>query len=108
MGALLLHGLRPGPMLFAEHPEFVSIVYASLFLAIALTLVSGFFTIRIIVRVMRAPRRMLLVGIAVLCVVGSFAVRNHHHRRLRHAVLRRDGLSALSAAPAPRRRWPSG
>lgn len=76
MGALLLHGLRPGPMLFADHPEFVSIVYASLFFAILLTLVSGFFTIRIIVRVMRAPRRMLLIGIAVLCVVGSFAVRN--------------------------------
>lgn len=76
MGALLLHGMRPGPLLFAEHPEFVGTVYGSLFFAIGLTLIFGFVAIALIVQLMKMPRHILMLVIAVLCVCGSFAVRN--------------------------------
>lgn len=77
MGALLLHGLRPGPLLFAENPGFVAVIYAGLFLALLLTLASNLVLVRAIVRLMRLPSRVLMVGIAVLCVAGSFAIRNN-------------------------------
>ena len=76
MGALLLHGLRPGPMLFADNPDFVGMIYSGLFFAVAATLVCNLALIRVIVLVMRTPRHMLMIGIAALCVVGSFAIRN--------------------------------
>lgn len=76
MGALLLHGLRPGPLLFAENPEFVGTIFGSLFFAILLTLIFGFVAIAAIVQLLKMPRHILMVGIAVLCVFGSFAVRN--------------------------------
>jgi putative tricarboxylic transport membrane protein len=76
MGALLLHGLRPGPLLFADNPEFVGIIYGSLFSAILLTLVFGFAAIAIIVQVMKMPRHILMIVIATLCIFGSFAIRN--------------------------------
>jgi putative tricarboxylic transport membrane protein len=76
MGALLLHGLRPGPLLFADNPEFVGIIYGSLFSAILLTLIFGFFAIAMIVQVMKMPRHILMVAIATFCVFGSFAIRN--------------------------------
>ena len=77
MGALLIHGLRPGPMLFAERPDFVASIYVALFLALLLTVVFGFLLVRHFVRLMRTPDHILLVVIAMLCVVGSFAIRNN-------------------------------
>ena len=77
MGALLIHGLRPGPMLFMERPDFVASVYVALFLALLLTVVLGFLLIRHFVRLMRTPSHILLVIIALLCVVGAFAIRNN-------------------------------
>ena len=76
MGSLLIHGLRPGPGLFANNPEFVSGVYSSFFLALILTLVIGLLLMRWVAWVTRIPSHILLVVIAVLCVVGSFAIRN--------------------------------
>lgn len=76
MGALLLHGLRPGPLLFADNPEFVGIIYGSLFSAILLTLLFGFLAIAIIIQVMKMPRHVLMIVIATLCVFGSFTIRN--------------------------------
>lgn len=76
MGALLLHGLRPGPMLFSQNPELVGTIYGGLFLAVLLTLLFGFLAISLIVQVMKAPRHILMLAIAMLCIFGSFAIRN--------------------------------
>jgi putative tricarboxylic transport membrane protein len=77
MGSLLIHGLRPGPLLFTENPMFVSSVYAALFMGVILTLVIGLLMLKWIAVVMRVPQRILLAGIAVLCVIGAFAIRNN-------------------------------
>jgi putative tricarboxylic transport membrane protein len=76
MGALLLHGLRPGPLLFADNPGFVATVYAALLLAIVFTLIGGLLILRILLQVLRTPRHILLMGIAVLCVVGAYIIRH--------------------------------
>ncbi len=77
MGALLMHGLRPGPLLFSNNPEFFAGVYAALFVGVAVTLLLGLMMARGVVAVMRIPPRILLIGIAVLCVVGAYAIRNN-------------------------------
>ncbi len=77
MGALLIHGLRPGPLLFAEHSEFVAAVYVSLFIGTFLTFVFGMVLMRQFVRLLQAPSYILLVIITLLCIVGSFAIRNN-------------------------------
>lgn len=76
MGALLIHGLRPGPMLFANDPAFVSNIYASVFFGVILTLFVGFAFIRLITLVMRIPSYIMFCAITLLCIVGSFAIRN--------------------------------
>lgn len=77
MGALLIHGLRPGPLLFAQRPDFVAAVYVALFLALVLTVIFGFLLVRQFVKLLRTPSHILLVIITVLCVVGAFAIRNN-------------------------------
>ncbi|HEU5018276.1 MAG TPA: tripartite tricarboxylate transporter permease [Pseudolabrys sp.] len=76
IGALLIHGLRPGPDMFRSHLDFVAIVYVSLFLAVVVTLVLGLYGNRYFARVLQLPRPMLLTAVMLLCIVGSFAVRN--------------------------------
>lgn len=76
IGALLIHGLRPGPFLFRDRLDFVAVVYASLLTAIVLTTVVGLLGVRYFARILRTPRNVLMTGVAVLCVVGSYAVRN--------------------------------
>lgn len=76
IGALLIHGLRPGPALFKDRLDFVAIVYVSLFIAILLTTAIGLLGVRVFARVLDAPRRILLTGVAILCVIGAYAVNN--------------------------------
>ncbi|MCO5785702.1 C4-dicarboxylate ABC transporter permease [Pseudomonas sp. G11-1] len=77
MGALLMHGLRPGPLLYVDNPGFFASVYASLFVGVIATLIIGLLLARVVVRLMGIPPRILLIAIAVLCVVGAFAIRNN-------------------------------
>ncbi len=76
IGALLIYGLRPGPQLFTERLDFVAVVYVALLLAIILTLIFGLIGIRAFARILWAPKNVLMTTIALLCVVGSYAVRN--------------------------------
>jgi putative tricarboxylic transport membrane protein len=76
IGALLIHGLRPGPALFTDRLDFVATVYVALLLAILLTLFFGLIGVRYIARILHAPKNVLMTAIAILCVVGSYAVRN--------------------------------
>lgn len=76
MGALMLHGLTPGPLLFASNPTFVAWIYVSVLLALIATLVIGLGMIRAAVLVTRIPPQLMYVFIAVFCVIGAFAIRN--------------------------------
>lgn len=76
IGALLIHGLRPGPELFTQHPGFVATVYVALGLAILATVVWGLLGMRVFARLLSAPPRLLLTIILMLCVAGSYSVQN--------------------------------
>lgn len=76
MGALLVQGLRPGPLLFRDHPAFVASVYVALAVAIVFTTVLGLLGARVFARALTIPKPVLLAGITVLCVVGAYAVNN--------------------------------
>jgi putative tricarboxylic transport membrane protein len=76
MGALLIQGLRPGPLLFKEHPEFVAAVYVALGVAVVLTMAIGLLGVKLFARVLAVPQPVLLSAIAMLCVVGAYAVNN--------------------------------
>ncbi|MDA1000573.1 MAG: tripartite tricarboxylate transporter permease [bacterium] len=76
IGALLVHGLAPGPLLFMEQGGFAYTVIFSFFWANIFNFIIAFTCIRLIVKVLATPRTVLLPVIAILCVVGSFALRN--------------------------------
>lgn len=75
LGALLLHGLAPGPLLFEESPDVVALIFAALLIANLLTVIVSFGGIRAFVKVLNVPKHVLLPSILVLSVAGAFAVR---------------------------------
>ena len=77
MGALLIHGLRPGPLLFTNDPGFVANIYAAMLISIIFTFIIGITFMRLITFTMRIPPYIMLCGITLLCIVGSFAIRNN-------------------------------
>lgn len=76
LGGLLIHGLHPGPMLFRTHLETIYALYVTIVLAYVVILVVQLGGIRLFVRVLQAPPHLLAVCIIVLCVLGSYAIRN--------------------------------
>lgn len=75
LGALIVQGVQPGPLLFTAEPELVSSIFISLLLANVALLVIGLFGARHFAKVLNVPRKMLYPAIAVACVAGTFAVR---------------------------------
>lgn len=76
IGALIIHGLQPGPMMFTENPEIIGAIYGSIMLAILLTFAVGVVCLRGIVQVMKLPTHIMMVLITLLCMVGAFSIRN--------------------------------
>lgn len=76
IGALLIHGLQPGPMLFTENMPVVSSIFIMMALANVLFLGIGLAGARLVSRIVATPMRLLLPIIVLLCVIGVYAVRN--------------------------------
>jgi len=76
IGALLVHGLAPGPLLFLERADFAYGIIFSYFWANIFNLAIALAGLRILVKVLATPRVLLMPTIAVLCVIGSYALRN--------------------------------
>jgi len=76
LGGLLIHGLNPGPMLFRTHLSTIYALYITIVLAYVVILIVQLWGIRLFVRVLQVPPHLLAVCIIVLCVLGSYAIRN--------------------------------
>jgi putative tricarboxylic transport membrane protein len=74
LGALMLHGVTPGPMITFEHPNFIIEVAAILLLASMAMWVVGMLLARQVVKVLRIPTQIFMPIIGVLCIIGSYAL----------------------------------
>ena len=73
MGALILQGLRPGPMLFAERPEVVWGLFLGLFISNLWVLPIGLLGAKYFAKMTEVPKPILWPTILILCMVGTFA-----------------------------------
>jgi len=76
IGALYVHGLKPGPMLMIETPHLFWFIVGALVLANAFLLPIGLTGIKVMARIMSVPRAVLIPCIILLSVVGTYAIQN--------------------------------
>ena len=63
-------------MLFREHPTEIYGVYLAIILSYVVILVVQLFGIRLFVKILLVPPHLLSVAVLVMCVIGSYAIRN--------------------------------
>lgn len=76
LGALMIHGLTPGPLLMTNSGDFVYAIFASLIIANLLTVFLEYFGIRLFVKILNVPKHVLLPVVLVLSVVGAIGLGN--------------------------------
>lgn len=79
LGGMIIWGLRPGPLLFTEHPEFVWGLIGSLYIANFATVLINLAFIPVFVKILTLPFTILAPTIYILCVVGGYAPTQTMH-----------------------------
>jgi putative tricarboxylic transport membrane protein len=74
LAAMLIHGVRPGPLIMVESPRFVYDVVAMMMLATIGILVYGLTLTRFMIRVLQVPQTIIVPIILVLCTIGTYAL----------------------------------
>ncbi|MBP1738364.1 MAG: tripartite tricarboxylate transporter TctA family protein [Deltaproteobacteria bacterium] len=74
LGALMLHGLRPGPLMLTEHPEIFWGTVASMYVGNVLLLALNLPLIGVWVQILKIPYKTLFPLILLFCLIGSYSV----------------------------------
>ena len=79
LGAFLLHGVQPGPQIFADPAQarMVYAVFASMFVGVFGMCLLGYFAIKLLVRVLEFPEAIVSAFVVMFCFMGAFAARNN-------------------------------
>ena len=76
IGAFVIHGLSPGPMLFETNPDLVSAIFIGMIIIQFMYLILGMHCSHYFARLLLVPRPILNTVILTLCVVGTYGVQN--------------------------------
>lgn len=75
-GALMIHGLQPGPLLILEHPDFFWGVIVSMYIGNILLVILNLPLIPLWVRILRVPYPILFPLIVLFCLVGAYSLNS--------------------------------
>ena len=76
LGALMIHGVQPGPLLMKQNPGLFWGVIASMYIGNVMLLVLNLPLIGIWVKVLKIPYGVLFPIILLLCLVGVYSISN--------------------------------
>lgn len=76
LGAFMIHGLRPGPLMFMENIDMIYALFMGILLSSAYLFMVGKVSIKVISKIADVPHRILFPIVFVLCVFGAYAVNN--------------------------------
>ena len=74
LGALMIHGLQPGPLLIKENPEVFWGTVMSMYIGNVMLLILNLPLIGLWVRVLKVPYRILFPLILFFCVIGCYSL----------------------------------
>ncbi len=76
LGALLIHGVTPGPLLISEHPQLFWAIVASMYIGNFILLLLNLPFVPLFANILRVPKKILLPLIMFICITGMFSVNN--------------------------------
>jgi putative tricarboxylic transport membrane protein len=76
LGALLIHGVTPGPMMISEHPALFWGVIASMYIGNFFLLLLNLPFVPLFASILLIPKKLLLPLVTLFCVTGMYTVNN--------------------------------
>lgn len=76
VGALAIHGVRPGPLLFVQHPEIPYSIYIALLIGMPFMVVLGLYGAKLWVKLTQIPRGVVAAIVCATCLLGTFSESN--------------------------------
>jgi len=75
-GALIIHGIRPGPLLLQDHPDIFWGLISSMYIGNVMLLVLNLPLIPLWIQVLKIPYRILFPLILLFCLIGAYGLKN--------------------------------
>jgi len=76
IGALVIHGVEVGPLMFREHGRFIYGIYGSLVVGSIFLLVIGGIGLRVFAKLIQAPKAIIYPIIILMCITGGYIEDN--------------------------------
>jgi len=76
MIALLIHGVRPGPLFISEQPQVFWGLVASMYIGNVILIILNLPLVGLFINLLRVPFRILFPVILLVCLVGTYAVNS--------------------------------
>jgi putative tricarboxylic transport membrane protein len=76
LGALLIHGVTPGPLLISEQPQLFWAVVASMYIGNFILLLLNLPFVPLFANILRVPKKILLPLVMFICITGMYSVNN--------------------------------
>lgn len=76
IGALMIHGIQPGPLLFTTNPEIPYTVIAALWVSVPVMIIIGLAGAKYWAKVADIPRPAVAATVAGICLMGAYASEN--------------------------------
>ncbi len=74
LGAIMIHGMRTGPVFFTEHPDVIYGLFIAIIIANIIMAPLGIFILRYMKTILSVPEELLAGIILAFCVTGVFAI----------------------------------
>ena len=72
----MIHGVMPGPMMIAEHPDVFWGVIASMYIGNFILLLLNLPFVPLFANILRIPKKVLLPLVMLFCITGMYTVNN--------------------------------
>jgi putative tricarboxylic transport membrane protein len=76
IGAFLVHGIQPGPLIFQDHARLIYGIFAAMMVANVFNFLIGQFGLRFFAFVVSFPNRVIYPVVILLCIAGAYAGAN--------------------------------
>jgi putative tricarboxylic transport membrane protein len=76
LGAMIVHGIQPGPLFISQEPRLAYGIFAAYLLAHPVVVLIALVGARSFIRAVSVPKSALISVVLVLCVIGAYALNN--------------------------------
>ncbi|SFE53605.1 tripartite tricarboxylate transporter permease [Alteribacillus iranensis] len=74
LGAFLMWGLQPGPLMMENEPEFAWGLISSMYLGNVILILVNIFAIPLFIKIMQVPYKLMIPVILILCTIGTYSL----------------------------------